>query len=87
MAWFTGSFNNISDQISNFTKEVLVEGTQEIPGNCFEVFAVNKNDSWTTMIVSYNKIDNIGRYLCQAVTKPYFFGDFVDLKSWLKVKL
>ncbi|EDV29908.1 uncharacterized protein TRIADDRAFT_18703 [Trichoplax adhaerens] len=37
MAWFTGSFNNITDQISNFTKDVLVEGTQEIPDHLTEL--------------------------------------------------
>ena len=32
MSWIGGSLSQITGQISNFTKEVLTEGTEEIDG-------------------------------------------------------
>jgi len=34
MAWFGSGISQITGQISNFTKEVLTEGTEEVDGRC-----------------------------------------------------
>ena len=40
MAWFGSGISQITGQISNFTKEVLTEGTEEVDGRfvyfCYE---------------------------------------------------